>query len=557
MSLDLAHQRDASNADRLLGRLMDLPFDGRIEVWQRMSRANRADLVEHMQARYGTHLLFYWDEPVEFVRRVLREFVWSGQEAVLRSVGEHRRTAVPSGHDLGKSFTAARIAAWWISTRPLGQAQLVTTAPTFNQVKGILWREMARAHRRGNLPGRLNQTEWYVITPDGVEERVGLGRKPADTAPGAFQGLHERYVCVILDEADEIAPTIFEATETLITNELARMLAIGNPVNAGSEFETVCRHPDDLPDASDYVSTVGWNVIRLDGEQSPNFTGEPVPPDVSPLLLSPMWADDFALRYGRESAAYRSRVKAVWPEQRADTVVPFSWLRDRCTHMREPVEGEGEHPVPVDADELWPADELGAVELGVDVGAGGDRTVIIGRRGRRCLGVIDTVQSREPNDTTDAVVAAVHATGATSVKIDSIGWGWGVYGQLQQYVTDGERLPWDLQIVPINVAQRALDTERYYNLRSQLWWDIGRELTEQGVWDLSELPREVLLEVSEPRYELQANGRVKVEPKADTRKRLGRSPDHADALLLCYVVMPTEAVNQLLLDARVSIGAEG
>ena len=39
-----------------------------------------------------------------------------------------------------------------------------------------------------------------------------------------------------------------------------------------------------------------------------------------------------------------------------------------------------------------------------------------------------------------------------------------------------------------------------------------------------------------PRYAIDSSGRVKVEPKADTRLRLGRSPDDADALLLAFYV---------------------
>ena len=39
-----------------------------------------------------------------------------------------------------------------------------------------------------------------------------------------------------------------------------------------------------------------------------------------------------------------------------------------------------------------------------------------------------------------------------------------------------------------------------------------------------------------PRYAIDSSGRVKVEPKADTRLRLGRSPDDADALLPAFYV---------------------
>lgn len=552
--LQLQAPPGAQTTTALLTELLGLPFVGRAQLWADLPQRARAELVAFMSTHYGTTHLLYHDAPVEFVQHVLGEHVTRQQTEVLRAVAEHRRTSVPSAHDLGKSFIAARVVAWWVACRPLGEAQVVSTAPTFNQVKAVLWRELARAHARGNLPGRLNLTEWYVTTPEGVDERVAVGRKPADTNPGALQGLHERYVLVLIDEADEVHPNIWQGTDTIVTNEQARVLAIGNPVNAGSEMEKVSQHPEQLPDATNYTSTLGWRVVRLDGFDSPNFTDEPVPDHVRPLLLSRQWVEDYALRYGSTSAAYLSRVRARWPEQRADTVVPYAWVRDRCRHMTEPTDDTPTGLVPQPAADLWSDDELIPVELGVDVGAGGDRTVVVARRGRRCLGVVAEVQSREPNDTTDAVVQVATELQPTSIKVDTIGWGWGIYGQLQRYAEEGKVLPHWLRMVPVNVAQRALDPVRFRNLRSQIWWDVGRELTEHGVWDLSELDREHALELSEPRYALSASGQVQVEPKADTRERLGRSPDVADALLLCYLAMPAQPSGVVLYDERVRIG---
>jgi hypothetical protein len=58
----------------------------------------------------------------------------------------------------------------------LGEAFVVTTAPTTAQVEAILWREIGKAHRKGNLPGRITlDAKWYM-----GQELVAYGRKPAD-----------------------------------------------------------------------------------------------------------------------------------------------------------------------------------------------------------------------------------------------------------------------------------------------------------------------------------------------------------------------------------------
>jgi hypothetical protein len=72
-----------------------------------------------------------WGDPVAWVERRLGEHLWSKQAEIARSVAAHRRTAVQSCHGSGKSYTAARVAAWWLDTHKLGEAFVVSTAPTF------------------------------------------------------------------------------------------------------------------------------------------------------------------------------------------------------------------------------------------------------------------------------------------------------------------------------------------------------------------------------------------------------------------------------------------
>ena len=65
----------------------------------------------------------------------------------------HRRVAVRSAPETGKSWSAARAAALWLDTHPQLEAFVVTSAPTDSQVKAILWREIGWAHRKAASPG--------------------------------------------------------------------------------------------------------------------------------------------------------------------------------------------------------------------------------------------------------------------------------------------------------------------------------------------------------------------------------------------------------------------
>jgi hypothetical protein len=59
------------------------------------------------------------------------------------------------------------------------------------------------------------------------QELVAYGRKPADYDQAAFQGVHARYVLVIIDEAGGVPKSIFDAVDALATNIEARVVAVG------------------------------------------------------------------------------------------------------------------------------------------------------------------------------------------------------------------------------------------------------------------------------------------------------------------------------------------
>lgn len=437
----------------------------------------------------------YSSDPVGFIRNRLHGHPWSKQCQIAESVRDYRRTAVHSAHQVGKSFIAAAIVAWWLDTHPPGEAFVVTTAPTASQVRAVLWREIRRAHARGKLAGRTNQTEWLI-----GEELVAFGRKPADYDPSAFQGIHARYVLVVIDEAGGVPVEIYRSAASLAANEYGRILAIGNPDDPQSHFATICK-----PDS-------GWNVIHVSGLESPNFVPEPgIPDDVLELLIGPTYvAETLQDGGGEDSPLYVSKVLGRFPENAADGVVLLSWVR-ACQRL----EAEPGEPV----------------ELGMDVGAGGDETNIRARRGMKALP--DPWRKRTPNwaDAVALALDAIDATGATRIKVDTIGVGWGVVGRLEELRDEGRH---SCEVVAVNVGSSPSDPSKFPKLRDELWWEVGRELSRSGGWDLTDVDETTIGQLIAPKYRRDSAGRIRVEPKEETRKHLHRSPDDADALLLAY-----------------------
>lgn len=432
--------------------------------------------------------------------------IWSKQKEIIESVRDHSETAVHSCHEIGKSFIAALTACWWLDTHDPGTAFVVSTAPTQPQVEAILWREINRMHQKGDLPGRTNLTEWYM-----GKELVGLGRKPSEYNHSAFQGIHARYFLVIIDEACGVPKQIWDAASTLAANEHGKMLAIGNPDDPISEFADNCKPGS------------GWNVIGIGYADTPNFTdeGKNLPPEITEQLISPRWVESRRKKWGEDSALFISKCEGKFPTG-ADpfSAIPMSML-NKCRYLDLP---DGE-----------------PIEAGIDVGAGGDRTIIYERRGRKAGRIAEFTDS-DPMRTVGLLCEKLREWGIQRVKIDSIGIGWGIYGRIKELSSKHNvsgMTSHEAEVVPVNFGSKPTPgrERKYLNKRAEVWWEVGRENSRLQTWDLSNVDEDVINELTAPRYTLlDSYGKIKIEPKDEIRKRLeGASPDKADALLLAFI----------------------
>jgi hypothetical protein len=452
----------------------------------------------------------YVRDPAGWVRDKLSEHLWSKQREIAESVRDNRYTAVQSCHDAGKSFCASRLVAWWLSVHPDGDAFAVTTAPTAAQVSAILWREIRRAHRKGGLPGYTTQgavPEWKLA--DG--ELIGYGRKPADEDQAAFQGIHALHPLIVVDEAGGVPKNLFDAVDALATNENARVLAIGNPDAPSSHFASVCKPGS------------GWNVIRIDGLQTPNMTAEAlaelpelaelfarlgleavnedVPDNLRPLLLSPLWVTERIHRWGVESPIFTAKVRGEFPDIGEDVLIPPSWIRAAQERTCDP----GSYAV-----------------LGVDVARfGSDRSVFMLRRGPVARVVGD--HAKQPTTaTTGQVVVVKREHGVNEIRVDGVGVGGGVVDQLLELGHD---------VVDMQAGSGAVDNEHFLNARAEWYWAL-RKRFEAGDMDLDPADDALAAQLGSIKYKFTSRGQIQIESKVDMKKRGLPSPDRADALML-------------------------
>ena len=440
----------------------------------------------------------YLNDPALWAEEVLGKHMWSKQREIAQSVVENSHTAVVSCNGAGKSGLAGMLGVWWIATHDPYDVALICSAPTYVQIARVLFREIQDnfklAERHGHtLPGYITQgQEWKL--DDGTV--IAFGRRPADKdIVSAFQGIHRRYVMVILDEAGGIPEDLYTATEAVTNTEGAKVLAIGNPDNRGTPFHKIFR--DDPT----------WKKIKISAFDTPNFTDEKdeVPQELLPLLIQPEWVERQKISWGEESARYRSKILAEFPDEADNTFFSQSNIdKGIDTEIVEDL-------------------QLNAV-LGVDVARFGedDSVAYINRGGR--LRRLDTWSKATATETATRIHRMAIDHGVSEVRIDAAGLG-GPVVDIVAALANGKYL-----VISMLGSAASPDRTRWHNARAANY-DVLKEGLSAGSIDLDPDDKQLLEEILMIQYKFTPKGALLIESKDDMRSRGVKSPDHLDAAI--------------------------
>ncbi len=463
--------------------------------------------------------LRYLHDPVAWVRERAKGHPWSKQCDILESIRDNRKTAVRSCHGPGKSWIAAEAVAWWLDNHPPGEAAVVTTAPSDRQVKVILWKEIRKVHKKAGLVGRTNQKEWLMTPPGGEEQVVAFGMKPSDYDPAAFQGIHARWVLVIVDEACGIPgrtldrpQSLWDAADSLLANDECRILALGNPDDPTTEFARICK-----PNS-------GWHVLSISAFETPNFTGESLPLWILAQLVGHTWVEEKRKEWAPGWHWNEARTAVLPPEGvKLEDAHPL-WLSKVLGRFPENKTAQGLIPLSwIEAAQQRDLQPVGPNELGVDMGAGGDASTIAHRRGP-VVRIIHEDHNPDTMQTCGNIVAARQKTDAALVKVDKIGIGAGVVDRGAEL-----REPF----IGVNVGEKSNDPERFANLKAEYYWGL-RTRFETGDVDLDPEDEATAAELLSIRYRRNSRGQIFIESKEDMMRRGLASPNRAEAVMLVF-----------------------
>lgn len=494
--------------------------------------------------------------PEDHIRRFLGQETWGdlglpetesglrGQLGVIHSVLNHRRTSVSGCVGSTKTFAAALAVVCFMHA--YAPAEIYTTAPTFRQVKKVLWKEIRKIVKRSSVPlgGKLLDTEWKID-----DDWFAMGFSPKD--PDAVHGTHAKNILVVLDEAQGIEQEVIEGLENIMAGGNSRMLLLFNPNAVAGQEAYECAHS----------KRALYNHITIDAFSTPNVRlGRTVIPGAIERPQVVQWIKTF----GKNSNFVRVKVFAKYPKQAEDSVIPMDWIEMAMRRDKPDIEGidafkaldllptrarirgdqeEYEEEVereeeaaraaaPQEPEDGAPPEAQAGVQpkgdrrgMGVDVARFGDDSTCMFMVVRNLVLPAHIVKGKDNAQVCGMVRRGINIFRPGKAFVDEIGTGTGV--------VDMARDARIRQVHGVNVAEKAKNSKEFDDLRSELWWAVREALDPEGD-DPLVLPYDLdlLAELSTVSYSMTRKGKIRVESKEEVRKRLKRSTDRADALYL-------------------------
>lgn len=471
-----------------------------------------------------------WLEHVENVRQLIPhdpEYVCQelfgltptdNQVEIIKASFKYRQVNAVTCHKVGKDLSSAAITYLWLYHWG-APSKVVTTANNIAQVKDILWDEIRSLWKKAEEKGFAFGPEPSQLKWDIGPNHLAIGMSPDINRDNTFQGFNSLHTLVILDEADGIPAPIWEGAKGMTSNEGSCLLALGNPVDPESYF------------CDEVTSEIG-HTIRISAYDTPNFkyfgiteediidgSWEKKVMDQSmpfPFLIAPQYAADKAKKTsdgGVNSTSYLARVKAVWPKNSEHALFPGDLLQAAFDRWNSTIT-------------LKDILTNESTTIGQDVASKGKDGAVQAMSTGLNYQIYKKAKNQRQKDIESDLRQLCLLSKARHVVIDEVGIGTALAESMEDHPPPGTI------VHRVGGARKSFYPERFFNLRSELYWKF-RELLFEGKIALKP-NKELKHQMSKIKYqELKEDMMIKVQPKADYKKEnKGQSPDEMDALML-------------------------
>lgn len=467
--------------------------------------------MDKQKTAEASRLLREWRaDPLRFVREVFHAEpdAWQADGLELLARPGRKRIALKACAGPGKT-TELAWAAWHrlaCFAAPNEHPKGIAVSITADNLRRNLWAEMARWQNAS--PFLLKAFEWTssrIFARDHPETwflSATSWPKTADleTIGRTLSGLHSRFPFYLIDESGDIPPNLLRSAEQGLSGcEDGLIITAGNTTSqTGLLYEVSTRLRGKQEDGK-------YEVISI--------TADPDEPKRTPRV-DMEWARQQIATYGRENPWVMAYVLGQFPPGSINALLSVEEVE--AAMNRSPQAGSYEWAVK---------------RLGVDVARyGDDRTVHFPRQGlaafqpaimRHARGSAVSVDIANRTMSMMNELDREDPDGVESYFDDTVGWAHGAVDVLRA----AGRLVYAIQF------DAPSANPRYINMRAQMWMEMA-EWVKTGC--MPNIP-EMVAELTTPTY-FFSKGKFQIEAKDQVKKRLGRSPDLADALALTFAL---------------------
>lgn len=459
----------------------------------------------------GTERIAEWRrDPLKFVREVFGAEPDAWQVDTLALMGKPGRKRIAMKACAGPGKTAVLAWAGWhrlaCFAAPKEHPKGLAVSITGDNLRRNLWAEMARWRNASAFLQRAfewnssriaarDHAETWFMSATSWPKTADL-----DTIGRTLSGLHSRFPFYLIDESGDIPPNLLRSAEQGLSScEDGLIITAGNTTSQTGLLYEVC--------------------TRLRGEQSDGkYEVVSITADPDDVKRTPRvdleWARQQIATYGRENPWVMAYVLGQFPPGSINALLSVEEVE--AAMNRSPKAGSFEWAVK---------------RIGVDVARfGDDRTVLFPRQG---LAAFTPAVMRHIRGSAVSVDIANRTMGMMneleaeeSYFDDTVGWAHGAVDVLRA----AGRTVYAIQF------DAPSPDPKYFNMRAQMWMQMA-EWVRTGCMPLI---AEMIPELTTPTY-FFSKGKFQIEAKDQIKKRLGRSPDLADALALTFALPDSPA----------------
>ena len=428
------------------------------------------------------------------------------QLEVLGQLRTRRRLAIRSPHGSGKTALAAWVVLWFALTRDAtgrGDWKAVTTASAWRQLTHYLWPEIHKWARRlcWEKLGRERFDQRTELLGLMCKLRHGEAFAAASDKPDLIEGAHADRLLYVFDEAKAIPPATWDAAEGALASGNCYALAISTPGEPQGRFYDIHSRKPGYDD---------WWVRHVTLEEC-----------IAAGRVSREWADQRKVQWGDGSAVYQNRVLGEFASSEEEGIIPLAWV-EAANKRWYALEDSGE----------WGEFK----RAGVDVARSGSNMTVFALRYGNAIKELRRHSKEDTMETAGRAAAILKSLGGEAY-VDVIGIGAGVVDRLREQKLAG---------IPFNASEGTDLKDRagilgFTNQRSAGWWTLREMLDPASGEDIALPPADLLTgDLTAPHWRVMSGGRIQVESKDEIQKRIGRSTDDGDAVMMAFAQLAEE-----------------